>query len=181
MKKFAIFLLLVFFAIPFSAQKMTEYQFGTPFTMSFPVGYVKVYDLNDVAAAQFTNAVENKYAIVVQTEKDNLNFVQIAFANITDAGNFYFKNIKDGLEDDSFKKQSTPKEISINGYKAVESTIEGTLIDDESETSTQLFYYFAVVETTNNYYQILLWSDLKNKNKNVEEFRKIANTFKEVK
>lgn len=181
MKKITLLFLLIFLSISFSAQKMTEYTFGTPFTMSFPVGYVKVYDLNDVAAAQFTNAVDDKYAIVVQTEKDNLTFVQVKFANISEAGNFYFKNIKDGLEDDSYKKQSAPKEITINGYKAVESTIEGSIMDDETQTSTQLFYYFAVVETPKNYYQILLWSDLKDKNKNLEEFRKIANTFKEFK
>lgn len=181
MKKFAFLFLILFFADPFSAQKMTEYKFGTPFTMSYPVGYLKVYNLNDVAAAQFTNAVDGKYAIVVQTEKDNLTFVQVAFANISEAGNFYFKNIKDGLEDDSHKKQSVAKEITINGYKAVESTIEGSIMDDETQTSTQLFYYFAVVETSKNYYQILLWSELKDKDKNLEEFRKIANTFKESK
>lgn len=181
MKKFTFLFFLVFLSMSFSAQKMTEYKFGTPFNISFPVGYVKVYDLNLVAAAQFTNAVADKYAIVVQTEKDNLTFVQVEFANISEAGNFYFKNLKDGLEEDSFKIQSAPKEITINGYNAVESIIEGTLNDTESGTSTQLFYYFAIVETPKNYYQILMWSDVKNKNKYLEEFRKIANTFKELK
>lgn len=181
MKKFTFLFLILFFAVSFSAQKMTEYTFGTPFTMSFPVDYVKVYDLNNVAAAQFTNSVDGKYGIVVQTEKDNLTFVQVAFSKISEAGNFYFKNIKDGLEDDAYKKQSTPKEITINGYKAVESIIEGTIMYGETQASTQLMYYFAVVETPKNYYQILLWSDLKDKSKNLEEFKKIANTFKESK
>ena len=181
MKKFTFLFLLFLVSISVSAQKMEEYKFGTPFTMSFPIGYMKVYDLNDVAIAQFTNTIANKYAIVVQTEKDNLTFVQIAFPTIEDAGNYYFKNILDGLEDDSIKKLSAQKIITINGYKAIESVIEGTMIDAETETSTALFYYFAVVETPKNYYQILLWSDLKDKSKNLEEFKKIANTFKESK
>ena len=179
MKTSTLLFLAVFFSSIFSAQQMKEYKFGTPITMSYPVGYVKVYDLNDVAVAQFTNAVDSKYAIVLQTEKDNLTFVQVEFANIKEAGNYYFTNIITGLKDDLSKKQSETKEISINGYKAAESIIEGTLIDDESDNSAQLFYYYVVVETPKNYYQILMWSDLKDKNKNLEEFKKIAKTFKE--
>ena len=88
MKTSTLLFLAVFFSSIFSAQQMKEYKFGTPITMSYPVGYVKVYDLNDVAVAQFTNAVDSKYAIVLQTEKDNLTFVQVEFANIKEAGNY---------------------------------------------------------------------------------------------
>lgn len=175
-------LIALFIAGLFSAQQMNEYQFGMPFTMSYPIGYVKSYDLNDVAAAQFSSPVNEKYSIVIQTEKDNLTFFQLAFSNLVEAGDYYSKSIKDGLKDDQFLKYTNPKQLTINGESAVESTVEGTFSDDGSSSlSTQLYYHITIVETAKHYYQILSWCALKDKDKNVEEFRKIAKTFKENK
>lgn len=164
-----------------SAQQMNEYQFGAPFTISYPIGYVKSYDLNDVAAAQFSSPINEKYSIVIQTEKDNLTFFQVAFSNLAEAGDYYSKSIKDGLKDDNSLKYTKPKELTINGQNAVESTIEGSFSDDESGFSTELFYHTTIVETAKHYYQIISWCALKDKNNNLEEFRKIAKSFQEIK
>ncbi|MCZ2082772.1 MULTISPECIES: hypothetical protein [unclassified Kaistella] len=165
----------------FSAQQMNDYQFGAPFTISYPIGYVKSYDLNDVASAQFSSPINEKYSIVIQTEKDNLTFFQIAFSNLVEAGEHYSKAITDGLQDDKSLKYTTPKALMINDQNAVETSIEGSFFEDESELSTQLFYHVTIVETAKHYYQIISWCALKDKNKNLEEFRKIAKSFKEIK
>lgn len=163
----------------FSAQQMKEYNFGKPFQISYPAGYVKSYDLNDVAAAQFSSPVNEKYSILIQTEKDHLAFYQLEFSDLVEAGSYYSKTIKDGLNDDASLKYFSPKEIKINGHNAVESTIEGSFTDEESGLTTKLFYNVTIVETNNHYYQIISWCAAKDKKKYEEEFRKIASSFKE--
>ena len=174
-----IFFIAMFFSGIFSAQQMKEYSFGQPFKISYPAGYVKSYDLNDVAAAQFSSPVNEKYSIVIQTEKDHLTFYQLAFTDLVEAGAYYSKTIKDGLIDDASLKYVSPKEIKINGHNAVESSIEGSFIDEESGLTTKLVYNVTIVETTNHYYQIISWCAAKDKKKYEEEFRKIASSFKE--
>lgn len=165
----------------FSAQQMKEYNFGEPFKISYPAGYVKSYDLNDVAAAQFSSPVNEKYSIVIQTEKDHLTFYQLAFTDLVEAGAYYSKTIKDGLIDDASLKYVSPKEIKVNGHNAVESTVEGSFVDEESGLTTKLFYNVTIVETVTHYYQIISWCAAKDKDKNLAEFRKIASSFKEGK
>lgn len=174
-------LIAIFIGGLFSAQQMNEYQFGMPFTISYPIGYVKMYDLNDVAAAQFSSPVNGKHSMVIQTEKDNLTFFKVGFSNLLEAGDYYSKSIKEVFNDDQFLKYTNPKQLIINGQSAVESTVEGSFSDDESNLFTQLFYHITIVETAKHYYQILSWCALKDKDKNVEEFRKIAKTFRENK
>lgn len=181
MKAKIVFFIALLFSGIFSAQQMNEYQFGAPFTISYPIGYVKSYDLNDVASAQFSSPINEKYSIVIQTEKDNLTFFQVAFSNLEEAGDYYSKTIRDGLKDDNSLKYIKPKELTINGQNAVESLVEGAFSDDESDLATKLFYHITIVETAKQYYQIISWCALKDKNKNLEEFRKIAKSFKEIK
>lgn len=181
MQSKTILFIAIFFSSIFSAQQMKEYSFGLPFKISYPTGYVKSYDLNDVAAAQFSSPINEKYSVVIQTEKDHLTFFQLAFADLVEAGDYYSKTIKEGLIDDASLKYGSPKEIMINGQNAVESTIEGSFTDGESGLTTKLFYNITIVETPNHYYQIISWCAAKDKNKNLEEFRKIASSFKEGK
>ena len=176
-----MFFIAMFFSGIFSAQQMKEFSFGQPFKISYPAGYVKSYDLNDVASAQFSSPINEKYSIVIQTEKDNLTFFYFAFSNLVEAGEHYSKAITDGLQDDKSLKYTTPKALMINDQNAVETSIEGSFFEDESELSTQLFYHVTIVETAKHYYQIISWCALKDKNKNLEEFRKIAKSFKEIK
>lgn len=181
MKIQTILLLLVFFTTTAFAQKMTDYNFGKPFSISYPPDYSKVYDLNEVAAAQFSNEKLGKYSIVIQTEKENLKFANVTYTSIINAGQSFANNLKTGLVDDANLKLSDTKEITINNYKASESTVQGTYSSGEMGTSADLFYYLVVVETQNYYYQILLWCNKADKDKYLEEFRKIAKTFKESK
>lgn len=174
-----LLVVVILFSGIFSAQQMKEYNFGKPFQISYPAGYVKSYDLNDVAAAQFSSPVNEKYSIVIQTEKDHLTFYQLEFSDLVEAGAYYSKTIKDGLTDDASLKYVSPKEIKINGHNAVESTIEGSFTDEESGLTTKLFYDVTIVETNNHYYQIISWCAAKDKKKYEEEFRKIASSFKE--
>lgn len=176
-----LLVVVILFSGIFSAQQMKEYNFGKPFQISYPAGYVKNYDLNDVAAAQFSSPVNEKYSIVIQTEKDHLTFYQLEFSDLVEAGAYYSKTIKDGLTDDASLKYVSPKEIKINGHNAVESTIEGSFTDEESGLTTKLFYNVTIVETNNHYYQIISWCAAKDKKKYEEEFRKIASSFKEGK
>ena len=160
---------------------MTDYNFGKPFSISYPTDYSKVYDLNEVASAQFSNEQLGKYSIVIQTEKENLKFANVTYTNIVNAGQSFANNLKAGLVDDAYLKLSDTKEITINNYKASESTVQGTYAGGEIGASAELFYYLAVVETQNHYYQILLWCNKSDKDKYVQEFKNIAKTFKESK
>ncbi|MEC5157728.1 hypothetical protein [Chryseobacterium sp. MP_3.2] len=172
-------LIALFFSATFSAQQMTEYGFGVPYTISYPAGYMKTYDLNDYAASQFTNAVHGKHSVIIDVEKDNLTFAKVNFVNIKEAGQYYTDMINGGLIEDQYFKNSKVKEILINGLQAAEVSIEGTMQDEEDkEISVQLFYLLTLVESKDHYFQILSWCNLKDKNKNLEEFRKISQTFK---
>lgn len=172
--------LAIFLGGMLSAQPLKEYRFGVPFNISYPTNYIKVYDLNDVAAAQFSNVVNDKYSVVIQAERENLTFYQVTFSDIKEAAEFYSKNITAGLVDDITLKKTLPKQMVINNNQASETTIEGKFLDEESKTSTMLFYHITIVETAGYYYQIISWCNLKDKDKNVEEFRKIAKSFKEI-
>ena len=181
MKTRTLFLVLVFFTTTAFSQKMTDYSFGKPFTISYPTDYAKVYDLNEVASAQLSSETQGKYSIIIQTEKENLKFAKISYANIIEAGNSFANNLKAGLLDDANLLLSDTKEITINNYKASESTVQGTFSNSEIGSSADLFYYLAVVETQNYFYQLVFWCSEKDKTKNLEEFKKIAKTFKESK
>ena len=104
MKSKTLLFVAIFLSGIFSAQQMKEYSFGQPFTMSYPAGYVKTYDLNDVAAAQFSSPINEKYSVVIQTEKDNLMFYQVDFSSLKEAGDYYSTSIKNGLIDDASLK-----------------------------------------------------------------------------
>ena len=164
----------------FSAQQIKEYKFGAPIKISVPSTYVKSYDLNDFAIAQFTNAVNEKYVVVIQTEKDHLTSVQVSFVDTADAGSYYAKSLSDGLSENGKKSVSPPKKVKIGSYEAAELMVQGTMHDEEANTEADLFYHLTVVETPAHYYQIISWSALKDRNKNLNEFMNIANSFAEL-
>lgn len=164
----------------FSAQQIKEYKFGAPIKISVPSTYVKSYDLNDLAIAQFTNAVNEKYLVIIQTEKEHLTSVQVSFADIAEAGNYYVKSLLNGLAENGKRTVSSPKKMKIGNNAAAEILVQGTLIDEEGRTETDLFYHLTVVETPLHYYQIISWSQLKDRNKNLTEFMNIANSFAEL-
>ncbi|UFK96990.1 hypothetical protein [Kaistella faecalis] len=176
--KLAIISVLLFGV--FSAQQMKEYKVGTPVKIAVPSNYVKSYNLNDFAIAQFSNAVNEKYVVVIQTEKEHLNSVQVSFADIAEAGNYYVKSLFDGLAENGKKTVSAPKKMKIGNNDAAELLVQGTFIDEEDHTETDLFYHLTVVETPAYYYQIISWSQLKDRNKNLSEFMNIAKSFAEL-
>lgn len=176
--KFAIICVLL--SGIFSAQQVKEYKIGTPVKLSVPSTYVKSYDLNDFALAQFTNAVSEKYVIVIQAEKAHLTSVQVLFADITEAADYYVKSIFDGLAENGKRNITEPKKIKIGSYDAAELLVQGTLIDDVENTEVDLFYHLTVIETPAHYYQIISWSSLKDRNKNLSEFANIAGSFTEL-
>ena len=176
--KLAIICVLLFGV--FSAQQMKEYKVGNPIKIAVPSTYVKSYDLNDFALAQFTNAVNDKYVVIIQTEKEHLTSLQVSFADIAEAGNYYVKSLVDGLAENGKKTVSTPKKMKIGNNDAAELLVQGTFIDEEDHTETDLFYHLTVVETPAYYYQIISWSQLKDRNKNLSEFMNIAKSFAEL-
>ena len=88
MKNFFLIASLLFFNFSF-AQNLKKYTIGKPIEISLPGNYVKSYDLNEVAIAQFKNPVKDKYVLVIQTEKDHLFSEQISFQNISEACEYY--------------------------------------------------------------------------------------------
>lgn len=162
----------------FPAQEIKEYRFGEPFIISLPKNYVKSYDLNDVAVAQFTNAFQEKYFVIIATEREHFEAVKVSFSNIAEAGEYYLNSLKNGLLDDQTLKIIKVQNVKDHNYPAADLTVEGTLYDAETQLSVQLFYHLTVVETPTSYYQLLSWCNLKDKNKNIDEFRKIAKSFK---
>lgn len=180
MQRSLLFTLLLF-AVFASAQKMKEYTFGQPFVISYPEEYWKVYDLNEVASAQFSDEAHGKYSVIIQTEKENLSFEKVAYTDILDASTAYSQNLVAGLKQDAALQQTAPKKITIGNYKAAESTVQGNFTVEEGGEVAKLFYYLTVVETPGHYYQLVFWCNLADKAKNEEEFRKIAKSFKEGK
>lgn len=164
----------------FSAQQMKEYKVGKPIKIAVPSTYVKSYDLNDFALAQFTNAVNDKYVVIIQTEKEHLTSLQVAFADIAEAGEYYAKSLIDGLAENAKRTVSAPRKLKIDNKDAVELLVQGTLTDVTDQTEADLFYHLTVVETPAHYYQIISWSELKDRNRNLNEFMNIANSFVEL-
>ena len=178
MKNFFLIASLLFFNFSF-AQNLKKYTIGKPIEISLPGNYVKSYDLNEVAIAQFKNPVKDKYVLVIQTEKDHLFSVQISFQNISEACEYYSKSVTNSLDKNEERKEGKISAKKINGFESAERTIEGVFIDEETGEKADLFYLLTVVETPDYYYQILSWSLSKDKKESLEEFQNIVSSFKE--
>lgn len=179
MRKLSILFFTLAFITSFS-QEYKQVKVGQSFNFSYPISYNKVFDLNDSASLQLSNIVQNKYCIIIQDEKEGLSQNKINFSGIEEAMNFYSKNLINSLIDNPNKKISDFKSVTVNGYNAGEILIEGDVYDEEIKKNLTLFYLYSVIETDKFYYQIFSWCLKDKKDTYLNEFRKMANSFKET-
>lgn len=170
----------LFAATTLSAQNLKEIVVGHPFKITYPSNYVKTYDLNDTASLQIMNAVQEKFTIIIQDDREALDALKVIFNNNEEALTYYSKEMIDGLDNNNSKKISPIKNYKINDNDLSEISIEGQMKDEESNEVINFFYLFTVIKTPTNYYQIVSWTRLENRNKYEEEFRNIAKSFKEI-
>lgn len=162
------------------SQEFKQVKVGQTFNLSYPSSYSKVFNLNESASIQLSNIVQDKYLIVIQEEKEALKSLQVNFANIDEAAEFYSKNIISSIPENKNKKISSYRHFKINGYNATELTIDGDVEVDEDGKFLTIAYKFVLAETPNYYYQFLFWSDVNKREKYNEEFEKILSSFKET-
>lgn len=170
---------IVLLTVSFSFAQTSTIRVGQTFTVDYPNSFVRTYDLNESASLQMINLALGKFSIIIQDEKASLDHFKIKFGNLEEALDFYIKNLVASMEEGSTKKSGL-KTLKINNYNTIEMELEGALKDEETSELSKIFYHFSIVETPNYYYQILSWSSQENKSKYIEEFRKIAGSFKEV-
>lgn len=72
-------------------------------------------------------------------------------------------------------KQGDVKEVTINGYKALQYTLEGT------SDNVNVAYLITVIETPTHYGQLMVWTLKSNWDEYKDEYTNLINSFKEAK
>lgn len=175
-------LLLLFSAsLLLSCGKEKELQtvnIGNRYTIEVPVSYKKVKDLNEEASLQYQNALKEIYVIVIDEDKEVLakaidnNSLYDTYSNDL---NGYSRLITDGMDASiSVKKMPAFKDTIINGLTARVLSFDGL------SSGYHVYWKLAFIEGNNRFYQVMVWTDFKNRNKSEKEMAAIINSFKET-
>ena len=176
MKKIILLFGIVLGTVAFG-QSTTTLRAGRAVSVSFPSSYEKVFHLNLDAMLQMMNVENEKYTIIIQDEKEGFNYFGVKFENINEAIDFFTKNLIENLKD---VKKSEVKIRRIGNYNAAEIIIEATDVAEDTNEEIKLAYVYTLIESPDFYYQVMSWTLVENKDKYLEEFRNIANSFKEL-
>lgn len=128
-------------------------------------------DIHPDASLQYQNIDMDVYALVIDEKKEKMENYDLDYDIET-----YYKAI--ALQPFSEKIQegkiSPPGTQTINGHKALLADISGKIETNE------VFYRLAVIETSNAFYQILVWTKAANKDKFLQDFTQMIESFKEI-
>ena len=167
------FVLSVFLINKLGAQStMIEVKAGHSFTISLPSYMSKTTGLNSAATLQYKSLVKDVYGMVIVDTKEELTLAELNFTSIQD---FYDNMMSEFLVGEEKRKISEPISKTLGAIKFMEC--DASYYDKESDI--EINYLVGIVETEKAFYKVLSWSDLKNKAKFKEDFRKILYSLKD--
>lgn len=122
--------------------------------------------LNPEADLQIYNPKNEKYFIALLESKED--FTDFSLQEYFDVVTEPFLSLLESLN------QGDVKEVTINGNKALQYTLEGVL------DNLNVVYLVTVIETPTHYGQLMAWTTKSNWDENKDEYTNLINSFKEV-
>lgn len=177
-KTTVLLLLLLTFAACQKETKTNKIVIEKRYSLDLPDFLSKATTLNDEASLQYQNLFKEFYVVVIDEEKDDIHmmiddgyFENNPSKDVLGYANIIFNNTKNAYQ---VKNETTLEAKTVNGY-AVRTVFFETRVDN-----IDIFFHFAFVEGKERYYQIMLWTLLKNKEQYLEEMEKIVDSFTEM-
>lgn len=151
--KNGILFVAAFFLFTFAAmsQKLQTQSAGNCFTIDVPLYMTKTYDLNDAATIQYQNTNKEAYMIVIEDDKEQLNYLGMKFIDSKDFLEDFVKEYNIEAKD---RKVSEITQFTNNGNG--HSQAEMSWQSDEDDTRFAML--ITVVETKKHFYKIMCWS-----------------------
>lgn len=171
MKRFLTLLaILIVSSFNLFSQGFTSQKGGNCYTLDLPNYMVKTYELNQTATLQYQNSKKEAYLIVIDDDKERLHSIGMKFVSSADY-----------LSDDLGKDHKGATEIKVgkivefveNGLNHAQAEVEWK--DEDGD----FFELVTVVESKDRFYEITCWTILENKDKLLEDFKKISKSLKE--
>ncbi|GAB1372059.1 hypothetical protein MASR1M45_21210 [Candidatus Kapaibacterium sp.] len=171
MRLFTILTALFFVMISgLFAQKMTPQKGGNCFTLDIPAYMTKTFNLNDVASLQYHNIHKEAYTIVIEDNKEHLEFLGIKFVDADDFLKNFIESYMVDAENRKTKSLSSFEENS-NKHAQLEMTWD--------QEGNRFYMLVTVVESKTHFYKILCWTLDEYKDSLKPDFLKIAKSLKE--
>ncbi|MEM7086043.1 MAG: hypothetical protein AAF489_07665 [Bacteroidota bacterium] len=150
------------------------------FQISIPKEMKKASQLNQDAAMQFENKIDNSYLAIIK--EDRFDFLEAYGAagvldnNLSDIGNYRKIQVDFFVKRLVLLEESEPDALTINDRKAeqVEFTCQ------VPNANSNIFYVMTFVEGEDELYMIISWTVSLLKEEHKESFYAIANSFKEL-
>lgn len=149
------------------------------YSIRVPTDFERTTNLNELAKVQFQKVDEDLYFIILEeTKKGFIDAIKLKVYDASPSLFGYFKVITNHF--DEITENFEVKDFSntkINSCNAIIFSMSGTDLAD----GTSAFYRYAIFEDDNNLYQIMSWTNNKNKNKLIGRMEGIINSFKSKK
>jgi hypothetical protein len=168
MRSFLIIFCIATVSVSFTGKpKWTEKKINNLYSIFVYNNMKETKDLNESASLQYQDTVKQMYLMVIEEDKKSLNEVQADY-KLDPYFNFVLDNLK-GLEN---FKSTDPVSITINGMKARQCVITGSL------DNLDLYYILTVVESNDHLFQVLTWTVTGSKTKLKVALDAMVKTFK---
>ncbi|MBI5324673.1 MAG: hypothetical protein HZB41_05290 [Ignavibacteriae bacterium] len=167
-----IFLIIcVFYPLITNAQsKFVERRIGHVYFISIPDYMTTTTELNKSASLQYQNTLKEAYVIIIEDNKDTLEYLGMKFTNPQDFYDGFITDFTSGLEN---KKFTGTKRIKIGPNNAVQAEVSASF------EGNPIWYFITVVESPTHFYKIIAWTLEENKNKLKPDYVKMVNSFHE--
>src|SRR5690606_7945740 len=168
MKKTYFLVLVAFLALDSFGQNFSTKVGGHSYQLDIPDYFVKCYDLNDIASMQYKNLVKNTYLIVIEDNKEELDFVGMAFNSATEFLDFFIEDYYIEAKNRTVTEPTT-FEKNNNSFSQVEFSF--------SDEDGDFFMLITAAETQTHFYKIMIWTLLENKDQYLNDFKRIASSL----
>ncbi len=140
--------------------------------------FERTNNLNELSEVQFQNKEKDLYFIILQEPKINFeNAVKQNLHKSTPNLLGYFNVIKNHFQEitKDFKLSDFGK-TKIDSCNAIVFSMSGI----DPEDNKKIYYRYAIIEDEKNYYQIMSWTNLKNKLLLIGKVDQTINSFKRI-
>ncbi|MBF4465155.1 hypothetical protein [Flavobacterium sp. LC2016-12] len=145
------------------------------YSIIVPSDFERTNNLNGLSKVQFQIKEEDLYFIVLEEPKKGFeNAIRLKLHNSTADLTGYFKVVTN-----HFKEITKNFELNDFGRTKIDycNAYLFSMSGIELENNKSVFYRFGIIEDNENYYQIMSWTNIKNKQKLIGKMDKIIHSF----
>lgn len=177
------YLRIIFFIIMFSScnqgkNNNTQKIISDNYSLIVASDFERTNSLNELSKVQFQNIKENLYFIVLEEPKERFkNAIKLKLHKSTPDLMGYLKVVTN-----HFKEVTDNFELSDVGFTKIDScnAVVFSMSGINPEDNRKIYYRYALIEDENNYYQIMSWTNLKNKLKLIGKMEETIHSFKRI-